>query len=292
MDYQEFRTEYEAQHPASVPQPETFMGEYPKWVTPVVAAMFITAALFSGLHTIPIAYSAIDAKHVADWLRQLGGVSAFLFLDAGVLLSAYLLVKKFNFIILTILGITILVAMGANLYSVAQAFNSETSDVFTKIITVFFGLVAPLMAALSGGIYVWLHQSEQTADMESKAAFKEQQKAWDKIVEKEWKKYQRTGGQGNNRPQSSASSGNSPPTDGQPDNGGQGGGQSTGQGYTKRTDARDIVKAYLENNPDGINGNVRQIARFLNVGKTTVSDVQRELKERLEVSTNGHSRHV
>lgn len=191
MDYQEFRNKYEQQHPASVPQPEVFIGEYPKWVTPVVAAMFITAALFSGVHTIPIAYTAIDGKHVADWLRQAGGVSAFVFLDAGVLLSAYLLVKKFNLFILAILLITISVAMGANLYSVSQALSSDSADQFTKIITVLFGLVAPLMAALSGGIYVWLHQSERSADEVSKMHFRDEQIQWDKIVEREWKKHQK-----------------------------------------------------------------------------------------------------
>lgn len=189
MDYQEFRRMYEDQHPASVPQPEIYIAEYPTWVIPVVGAMFVTAAFFSGVHTVPIAYNAIDGKMVADWLRQFGAASTFVFIEAGVLLSAYLLVKKFNLAILGILLITIAVAMGANLYSVSKALNASNSDTFTLVITIFFGLVAPLMAALSGGIYVWLHQSDRVADAATKKRFKEAQIKWDKEIEREFKKF-------------------------------------------------------------------------------------------------------
>lgn len=284
MDYQEFRQMYEDQHPASVPQPEIYIAEYPKWVIPVVGCMFVAAALFSGVHTVPLAYDAIDKNKVAEWIRQIAGVSAFVFVETGVLVSAYLIVKRFTWVMFAILLITITVAMGANLYSVYQALESINTDGFTTIITILFGLVAPLMAALSGGVYVWLHQSQRMADARSQAKLKAQQIEWDSIIEHEWKKYQRTDGRKGNRPQSSDLSASNVRTDGQADNSGQ----NTGQGYTKRTDARAIVKSFLEANPDAITGNVRQIAEQLEVGKTTVSDVQREMKEHLAISTNGH----
>ena len=72
--------------------------------------------------------------------------------------------------------------MGANLYSVSKAFQSDVSDDFTKIITIFFGLVAPLMAALSGGVYVWLHQSDRNADAMMKKRYRENQIKWDGII--------------------------------------------------------------------------------------------------------------
>lgn len=58
-----------------------------------------------------------------------------------------------------------------------------------------------------------------------------------------------------------------------------GNGHGTGQGYSKRTDARATVWAYLEQNPQDAHGNVRELATFLGVGKSTVSDVQRQFRE-------------
>lgn len=285
--YQEFRDEYEEHHRASVPKEEIYIGEYARWVTWVVGAMFVTAAFFSGVHTVPIAYDAIDSTKVVEWLRQLAGMSAFVFVEAGVLLSAYLLVKRFSWVMLAILLITISVAMGANLYSVSKALQSAVNDNFTKVITVFFGLVAPLMAALSGGVYVWLHSSERNAHARMKQRYKEEMIEWEKVIEREFKKTQRGNGRESVRPQASALSA----TDGRTGEIADNSGHATGQGYTKRTDAREVVRAFLEANPDGITGNVRQIAEQLNVGKTTVSDVQREMRERTELSTNGHGKH-
>jgi hypothetical protein len=286
--YQEFRNQYELEHPASVPTMEVYIGEYAPWVTWAVGAMFVTAAFFSGVHTVPVAHEAIDAGKVAEWLRQLGGISAFLFIEMGILTSAYFLVKKFSIVKLVILLIAGIVAMGANLYSVEQAFASNTVDTFTKVITLLFGLVAPLMAGLSGGVFVELHQSDRTADARSQNKFRQQQIEWDNEIQREWKKVQRTGGQVSYRPRlSDAMSAHRPP-DNRTDSLADGHtGQAdeiadrrhaTGQGYTKKPDARQVVRDYLATNPAQVTGNVRQIAEALNVGKSTVSEVQQEFR--------------
>lgn len=200
LSYQDFRRQYEEQHPASIPVDEVYIGEYPWWVTWVVAAMFVAAAFFSGLHTIPIAYTAIDHFKVSEFLRQVGGISAFVFIEAGVLISAYMLVKRWSWFMFAILLITIVVAMGANLYSVATALstNAET-DIFTKTLTVLFGLVAPVVAALSGGVYVWLHQSDRVADARSKTRYREACVAWDKEIKRAYDKAYPQEGQGVSR---------------------------------------------------------------------------------------------
>lgn len=200
MEYDEFRQRYEKMHKASVPVEETYMGEYPEWVTLAVGAMFITAAFFSGVHTVPIAHEAIDALKVWEGFRVIGGLSAFIFVEMGVLVSAYMLVKRWSLVMIVILIITIFVAMGANLYSVSKAFAANTTmDDFTKALTILFGGVAPLIAALAGGVFVWLHQSDRVADARAKARFKEQKIAWDKEIEKAYKKLYPVEGQGVSR---------------------------------------------------------------------------------------------
>lgn len=199
MEYQEFRKQYEEQHQASIPIEEAFIGEYPTWVTVAVGAMFVAAAFFSGVHTIPIAHTAIDALKVTEAFRIIGGLSAFVFIETGVLVSAYMLVKRWSWVMFFILLLTITVAMGANLYSVSEAFKPDATDLFSKVLTVLFGIVAPLMAALSGGVFVWLHQSERVADAKMKARFKEQSVAWDKEIERAYKKLYPIEGQGVSR---------------------------------------------------------------------------------------------
>lgn len=200
MDYQQFRTMYEQQHPASVPIEEIYIGEYPRWVTWAVGSMFGAAAFFSGVHTVPVAHMAIEALKVIDFFRVVGGLSAFVFVEMGVLVSAYMLVKRWSWAMFVILMITILVAMGANLYSVAKAFQTSTMmDDFTKALTILFGLIAPMIAALAGGVFVWLHQSNRVADARAKMRYKEQKIAWDKEIERAYRKAYPAEGQGVSR---------------------------------------------------------------------------------------------
>lgn len=52
-----------------------------------------------------------------------------------------------------------------------------------------------------------------------------------------------------------------------------------GQGYTRKKDARTIVREHLKAHPEDISMRVRDLAEKLDVGKTTVSEVIREFKE-------------
>lgn len=64
-------------------------------------------------------------------------------------------------------------------------------------------------------------------------------------------------------------------------------GHNTGQGYTKRMDARELVWTYLEDNPDAAEWTVRDLASAVGVGKTTAADVRGQFMEHL-LSRNGH----
>ena len=50
-------------------------------------------------------------------------------------------------------------------------------------------------------------------------------------------------------------------------------------GYAKRTDARQLVRQYLADNPDALTVPVRELATLIGVGKSTVADVLREMKQ-------------
>jgi hypothetical protein len=264
MEYQEFRKQYEEQHPASVPVEEAYIGEYPRWVTWAVGAMFVAAAFFSGIHTVPVAYRTIEQFGVAEWLRQAGGVSAFLFIELAVLVSAYMLVKRRSVVMLVILAIAICVAMGANLYSVSEAFLPNQSDVFPRVIAIMFGLVAPLMAALAGGVFVWLHHAERVAEARVKAAFKELSVAWDKEIERVYKKLYPVEGQGVSRKTMKSREENKP-----------------------RVKLHEVAKIIHENGDANISVNEMMMKYNISMGST--SKVREILKQQGKGYTNGHS---
>ena len=73
--YLQFREEYERQHPASVPRhTPAIIGEYPGWVHYIVLAMFVSAAILSGVHTVPTVYDTIESGKVSEIVRQVAAL--------------------------------------------------------------------------------------------------------------------------------------------------------------------------------------------------------------------------
>lgn len=53
----------------------------------------------------------------------------------------------------------------------------------------------------------------------------------------------------------------------------------SGHGYQRNSNAKDMVRQHLIDNPGDVKAPVRELAARLNVGKSTVSDVQREFRQ-------------
>lgn len=67
-------------------------------------------------------------------------------------------------------------------------------------------------------------------------------------------------------------------------------GQATGHGYSKKSDARTLIRTHLEEHPADTNVSVRDLAKRLNVGKSTVAEVMSEYRaERISTNGNGHN---
>ena len=66
-------------------------------------------------------------------------------------------------------------------------------------------------------------------------------------------------------------------------------GHGTGQGYSKNMSARDVARAFIEENPDALNMSVRQFASAAGIGKTVAAEVMREYnQETFSSNGNGH----
>lgn len=256
MEYSDFRKQYEEQHPASVPRLEYEASDFPKWFGFAVLFMFVTASLFSGVHTVPTAYRLVETL-VAEEARQLAGLASFAFIEMGILVSAYHLFKSWSWTIFAIFIVCILMAMGANLVSVSRAV--EGGDLGDTIVAVLFGVGAPLVATLCGKSYVSLNRSDRVLETRAQTRLQEKSVKHDKEVERAYKAYMKSNlsiVQVSNEVsigQSAASS----------------------IGHKKVIDATVRVEQHLDAHPEDLSLSPRQLALKLGVGKSTANNVQR-----------------
>jgi hypothetical protein len=290
-EYAEFRKQYEEQHPASVPRLEFEMSDYPRWVQWAVGVMFIAAALASGVHTVPTAYKTIESIYVAEWVRQISGISAFMFVELGILISAYILFKNWSLLVLVISIVCIGIAMVANLYSVTLALQTDV-DNGAVFVAIFFGIGAPLVAALSGKVYVNVHRADRIVDVRARTKYKEDAVAWDSEIERAWKVYQKHQSRGQSdagRTAARLSAVLSDRTDT---------GQTTRSpyGHNRTPDGQQRVIEYLNINPDHVKMSSRELAKLTGVGHDTANkgrnswQLQQAVRvpDRTLMSANGH----
>lgn len=278
LDYAAFRKQYEQQHPASVPKRRKHLKrEYPLMIELLVLLMFICAALLSGVHTVPTVYSGMEQSSTSEIVRQIVALLSFVAVELAIFMSAYLLDKQRGLAWIVLIA-TFLIAMISNLNSVNKALSN--GDEWARIITITLGVGAPLIALMSGKLYIVISASNRTNSDISEQELEVARLRFDADVLEAWTKYEQRASRVSARMSGDLSAPVSAGqladgrTSGQADNGGH----ATGQGYTKRTDARQQVRDYLTANPEQVNGNVRQIAALLQVGKSTVSEVQNEMR--------------
>lgn len=275
--YQEFRKQYEQQHPASVPRRrKKIKREYPLLIELSVLVMFVCAALLSGVHTVPTVYAGMEIRVTSELVRQVVSLGSFVAIELAIFMSAYLLDKQ-RTIAWTVLIVTFLVATVSNVNSVSKALAQD--DTWARVITLALGVGAPFIALMSGKLYIVISESNRKHSEVSDAEFERVSIRFDASVLEAWEKQQQRTARLSGRvsaprlPDRQDSGRTDRTADEMADRR-----HATGQGYNKKPDARQVVRDYLAANPAQVTGNVRQIAEALNVGKSTVSEVQQEFR--------------
>lgn len=280
LTYQEFRKEFEEQRPSSVPVYEVEMNEYQSWARWAVLLTFVCAAMVSGVHTVPTVWKGIEVNEIiTSDVRNIVSVASLFAIELAILLSAYLMAKGVK-LAYAVMGVASTVAVMANLYSVISAL-ADGGDPGALIVAIVMGIGAPLIALFSGKMFVDIHRADRVQDARARKIYKEACIAWDKEVEKAWKASQRSpmSNRVSTEPLSNVSNGLSI---GQP--------MASTIGHTKVPDASRMVHDYLTDNPDALSMSPRVLAGLLGVGKSTVNNVQREMREK--VLSNGHGAHI
>jgi hypothetical protein len=281
MDYQEFRKQYEEQHPASVPvRPEQVRSEYPGWLRGAVLLMFVCAALLSGVHTVPTVHAGIETNGViAPLVRDLVSLASFVAVELAIFVAAYASLRGSKRTVTAMLIVTFTIALVSNVQSVLKALAAN-GDVWVTAVGIILGIGAPLIAFMSGEMFVHMHAAVTTATADADATFREQMKAFDAVVLREFRKQM-------DKP-STVQVSKERPMD-----------VSIGQevspskstlGHTKVPDASKRVAEFYAQDAKAIwdeTLGVRKVAAQLGVGRQTVSNVRQTLRDQAR-QTNGH----
>lgn len=264
MNYDEFRQQYEAQHPSSVPVLRYEMSVFPAWVRWAVMAMFMAAAIISGVHTVPTVYETIEADKVAPLVHDAAALASFIAVELAILLSAYLLKRN------TVLGwllliITSCVAGIANLQSSMTAMSGK--DDWSRLVAVVLGVSAPLIVLASGKLLVDIFNGERSINTRAEERYLEACKAFDAEVltafKRDGKRLVSTVSAAPSAPLSLSASAVSAA-----DNRTHG----HGQGYGRNVDSRERVRTHLREHPEDLSLSARALADKLgDVGKTVVA---------------------
>lgn len=192
LSYDEFRQQYEKQHPASVPvPPQIVRSEYPRWLRGVVLLMFICAALLSGVHTVPTVYAGIeDGGVVAPLVRALVALSSFVAVELAIFVAAYARLKANGWLVGAMLVVTFSIALVSNIQSVLKALGAN-GDLGVTAVGVVLGIGAPLIALMSGEMFVHMHGASTKADTEADATYREERRAFDTVVLTAYRKYEK-----------------------------------------------------------------------------------------------------
>ena len=274
--------EYELMHP----RPQTDTKNDRRWLI----LMLCAAILMSARHSIPFFIGGEMADDPIGILITVGfAISVVVMVEIGLVklgefLITYLddeLIQKMRPVLMVFAVILLLVvAVFANIIDQLEVKDIYVSDNLKLFINIIVGLTAPLMAFLTGIIF---------ASLELKVS--EDARAWQDGFNAHWEKFK-----DKNEVSIQVSKPRMPSTVDTSNylSAPVSNGQNTGHGYTKNMSAQDIVRTYIEDNPDALDVSSRELPKIIfnetgqKVSKSTAGLVQKEMREALSsVDTSG-----
>jgi len=279
MGFEEYRDDWRLKRPASIPVEIVEESPYPIWARFAALAAFICSALVSGVHMMPAVYDAIPLSPiVTELMRQWVARGSFVAYELGMFMSAFLMaVQSSKRLAQIVSAIIFLTLIAVNLYSVVKVYGFNLQENFAgAAVSTMFSLV-PAIAYASGKFYINIGVAERAAERRGKETLRDDERKLDESIlkdykrdKKEWEKSQAV----------QLSNGHVQWTNTHP--------SASNLGHTKRPDAAQIVQRHLVENPQDAEREARDLAAYLGVGKSTVNNVQRQMRSNGH-SSNGHS---
>ena len=289
MDYEAFREQWIASHPASVPQPpEGAISTYPDWMRKAIVAMFIASALISGAHTAPTIYAGIEQGVLPDWARFGVALSGFVAVELAIFVASYARMKDAgNRTATMLLIIVIAIAVLSNLYSVGKALGVD-GDLGLTVVSIGLGVGMPLVALLSGDRIAHLYSDNQKAVADAWREHREALQRMDTRINAAWEKEQAKQLPAPiHTPVQRMNSLNEVNEQGSREYS-----ANSANGYSKRMDARAVTHEWFERHPEMLGEKLDRLVAVIEadtgvkVGRTSIHNVRKDIQA---VRMNGGS---
>lgn len=264
--YAAYKSMYETTNP---PPRQTVIQRENIFVPVALCIMIIASVLVSGSRT------------VIEFGGGVVGVSAFVMLEGAIVTYAFFR-TRLNFddsrmesvrkLANRGLGLSFTVAVAANVHSVIRGAGIETPSAVTVTILILVAISAPTLAFISGDIMALELMRNSYRARKLDEAYKIELDLWTETLKQSWDRNK------------NKMLGKFDPIEVQRipmeipmESNGMQASKST-LGHTKKPDARKRVIEYLTEHPEAFQSNPLEIAAHLEVGKSTVYAVLKEIK--------------
>lgn len=235
-----------------------------------LAIVMIAAIIVSGSRTI--------AEFTVD--NPLIGITAFVMVEGGIMAYAFFRARRSankerlqgTLRWATIgLVLTVIVGLGANVDSTLRVHNVYLPQEIRTFLNLLVAVSAPALAFISSDVLAIELMATDIKRREAQKEYETALNAWQEKLNASWRSKQRDWGVKIQVAVPTLSNGIPLESNGILP------AKST-LGHTKKPDAAKRVRDYLAENPEAINGNPLEIAAFLEVGKSTVYNVLKDMR--------------
>lgn len=283
LSFEDFRQDWILKHPASIPVEQVDDSPYPRWLKTATLLMFLSAAMLSAVHTIPVIFETIPNNDVVSIeTRTIAANASIAAFELGILLSAFLMiVKSSERLAWVLLGMMFVGTVVANIVSISKAGDGTLG---ASIVTLIFGGGVPIIALAAGKLFVNIHNSERIGKKRGREEHREALKQLDTTINQAYSKYAKevqkvvhSMNSVNERPAPFIRATNS------------------SNGYSKLMNSRQIISEFFRQHPDYKNMTLDELNAAIEretgtrVGRTSIHNVRKEWEEQRSVNGNGHT---
>lgn len=186
MEFKDFRLQYIEQYPSSVPTAAKIISAYPRFMKWGTLGMFFSAALISGVHTVPTVFDGMETS-IDLIVRQVVSLLSFVAYELAIFISAYARMLTKSLTPLLTLIIAVSVAIMCNIHSTSKAMDAlKGTDQSSGIFALIVGIGAPLLALAAGEFYVQMHGSDRKAALQAATDLQNRNEIFDQGIRDAW----------------------------------------------------------------------------------------------------------
>lgn len=183
--YDEYKAHYDKTHTSEKPKRGVAEG-FNYWLLAAVFIMLVAVNIVSGAHTVPTLYKNLEVLIPAD-MRVGIAVAGFFAIEFPMLIFSFMEfqsgLRKW------IVGLALIAAIGANVYSSLSATNTDGATPFTHAISILIGVIVPLVNVATGELLRHMMQDKKKREDNRDEVYNTKDREYEKKVRTDYNSY-------------------------------------------------------------------------------------------------------